>query len=293
MTSALLDAALCLLFVSAAVTTVTTVEPREPDSGRAADALGVVAATTVTVAYTPADPTGANGSDDGVDARRAHGTVAELLARAAVVDASDATAAERRRPTGFVERVERAAAGTVGSRVHVVAVWEPYPGAHVAGRAVAGTRPPADAAVSAATMTVPSRFPEAIAAPQAGDGGPNAAESSPRVDDFDGVADAVASAVVAGWFPPDAVGETLRAGGPSADRVRRRYRLQADAYDVDATRVEAALDRGAPTRANRVLAGAVADRVERDLRLRFDSPATATRTVDTGRVTVTVRTWSA
>ncbi|MFB6120695.1 MAG: hypothetical protein ABEJ68_06215 [Halobacteriaceae archaeon] len=139
--SAAVDAALCLLLVSASVLTLTAVSPPGPagetEVRRGAELLG---ATTATVSY-------ADGS------RVARGTVAALLADAAVL-----TARAGRHPefvAGVKNSTRRALAGLPGEMA-VRVRWRPTPGAPVAGRLSVGERPPANVDVRAAEFTIPA-----------------------------------------------------------------------------------------------------------------------------------------
>lgn len=127
MTGTLLDAAVCLLLVGAAAAVVATAEDPEPTPS---DDEAVTMLSTVTH-----------------DADGRHGTLAELLAAAAVADAAGVNA-----PAANVRPAVR---GAVGDGVRVVARWEPYPDAPVSGRVTVGPAPPDDATVHAARLIVP------------------------------------------------------------------------------------------------------------------------------------------
>jgi hypothetical protein len=281
-TSTVLDGLLCLLFVSAAVVTVTGTTPDSPTGeGRAPDVATTLATTTATVDYTLGPPAGGAERAMAVERdrldRTAHGTLAELLARAAVgrltVDGRRLSNAR----AGFADGVGDAVAAAVrANHTRVTATWRPYPGSSVRGRIAVGARPPPDVPVHVAALTTPSGFPRRRAAARA------AAEER----GIDGVADAVADGIVSGLFP--ATRTRLAATGPRSALVRRRYRRAARLFGVRRRtgppdgRVDAANDR---------LAAALSRHVRRDIRESSASDRRAAAGVDLGVVRITVRTW--
>ncbi|WP_101296257.1 DUF7284 family protein [Halegenticoccus soli] len=292
MTSAALDATLCLVLLSAAATTLVAVPGADrPAEGGTADATAEVLATSTTnVRYTLAP--GARRADerlvpfpetDGPEFdRTAHGTYAELLADAAVERPT--VRGERLTRTGddFARKVRRAVRNATGPRAHVVAVWRPYPGSHLQGRLAVGEAPPAGAAVHAATLAAPSGLPaarsDAIAAAERGG--------------FGAVAGVVADRIVGGLFPPERTRFALRDDYPLPELVTYRYLRTAALYGADAGDVENAARRDRTGAANDRLAEALSTAIERDLRRRFETPRAAARTVDVRSVRITVRTWS-
>jgi hypothetical protein len=294
-TSAVVDASLCLLLVSAAAITVVAAEPPEPGSAAVADAEGradAVAASlatrTASVNYSLAPGARRASRTDvrfprvgGPEFRRYdHGSVAGLLADAAVATVSVGGRPLTHAHDDYARRVRDATrSATREPRVAVVAVWRPYPGASVRGRVAVGPRPPADATVHAATIAVPSGVPSARRA---------AANASPG--GFDAVAAVIARRTVAGLFPPDELRYALRADYPVSALARHRYLRAGRLLDAD---VREPVASGRTRRANDLLTEALADRVERDLRREFDSPRAAARAVDVSRTTVVVRTWRA
>jgi hypothetical protein len=270
-TSTVLDGMLCLLLVSAAVVTVTTATPHAPaGAGRAPDVASTLATTTATVNYTV--------STDGGDADRdVRGTLAALLARAAVGEAA-VGGTRLRRAEGLTPATIRAVRGALrANHTYVTAVWRPYPGASVRGAVDIGARPPPDATVHAATLDVPSGYPARR----------TAARRAAERGGIDGVARVVADGIVRGLFPPTRTRHAAGGDDPTATVTRRRYRRVARIVDADTGPpadgdVRASNDR---------LASALADRVARDLRDRNGSVAAAARGVRVGRVRITVRTW--
>lgn len=275
MTSTVLDGMLCLLLISGAVVTVTTATPREATGeGRAPAVSSTLATTTTSVNYT-LEPT----TDSAFD-RTAHGTLAELLARAAV----SRITVDGRRLSRAHDGVGRAVAAAVGGTIRknhtrVTAVWRPHPGSSIEGHVAVGARPPPDVPVHAATMTVSSGLPARRAE----------ARDAARTRGIEGVADVVASGLVEGLFPPTRT--RLAAGGPRpvSAVIRHRYRHATERFGVDGpTRLAS----GGVDDANERLAAAVSDRVARDLRATNTSARAASEGVGLGRVRITVRTWS-
>jgi hypothetical protein len=136
--SAAVDAALCLLLVSASVATLTAVSPPETAPEARADRGLELVGTTATVSY-----------DGGT--RVARGTVGALLADAAVARADGGA------PPGYVRAVanatRRALAGLAGE-TQVRVSWRPAPGEPVAGRVTVGAPPPPGVDVRAARTSV-------------------------------------------------------------------------------------------------------------------------------------------
>jgi hypothetical protein len=271
--STVLDAALCLLLVSGAVATLAHVptdpEPSRPDTAdETADRLG---ASTARVNYALATP-------DGDVERSAHGTLAELLADAAVANATlrsralsnDSDTFERQ----VVAVVDRAVARP-NVTVMVRATWEPYPGSPVGGTVTSGGAPPPNADVHVATLSVPSGAPtdrnDALAAAD---------------DGFRGVARVTAGGVVGTLFPPEETAVSLR------DRQTRA--ATTERYRRAAAPVDAEVDGNDPERvqhANARLRSELADRMADDFAERFDTPQAAADAVSVGEVRIVVRTW--
>ncbi|MFB6302247.1 MAG: hypothetical protein ABEH78_05235 [Haloferacaceae archaeon] len=292
MTSTILDAALCLLLVSAGTVAVSTA----PDGGDStattrrtgADAAAeTVATSTATVNYTLAPGTRrVPGSrvlfptTGGPAFRRtAHGTLAALLADATMgrvtIGGKRLTRTRDDLATG-VRRAVRAAIG--GTHTQVVAVWSPYPGASVRGRTTVGERPPPGADVRAATVVAASGAPAGGRPEGSGNGS------------YETLARRVAARTVGTLFPPAAMRFALGADYPASAFARQRY---ARAAQLSSARgVVEHVRRGEVRAANRRLAAALADRVERDLRREFDSPAAVARAVAVDRVRIVVRRWS-
>jgi len=281
-TSTVLDGVFCLLLISAAVVTVTTATPREPTgAGRAADVASTLATTTATVNYTLTPrrdatgvslPAGQNAFD-----RTAHGTLAGLLARAAVGRLSVDGRQLSHERDGFSRAVVRAAGAAVRSNhTRITAVWQPYPDASVGGRVALGGHPPPDVPVHTATITVSSGFPPRR----------SAVRTAAAEDGLAGVADAVARGIVDGLFPPTRT--RTAAGGRASALVRHRYRLTERRFGVDG---HATLADGGVDDSNERLAARLSDRVSRDLHESNASARELAGRVRLGRVRIVVRTW--
>jgi hypothetical protein len=283
-TSTVLDGVLCLLLISAAVVTITTATPEEPvGEGRAADVASTLTATTASVNYTLTPRGGTTNVDvprraAGLD-RTAHGTLAGLLARAAVarIEVGDERLWHAR--DGFGRAVVETVRGVVrANHTQITAVWRPHPESSIEGRLVIGTAPPPDRPVHAATVDVSSGLPEARAA----------SRRAARSDGIDGVADAVAGGIVRGFFPSTRTRIAAGDASPSAALVRHRYRRAATHLGVTRS---PRLAEGSVGDANARLESELSDRVARDLRGNNASATAAADGVRLGRVRIVVRTW--
>lgn len=278
MTSAALDACLCLLLVSAAAVTVTSVPRPDTEADRADAVAETLAVETAQVTYA-LRPVGREERQAGPEYdRNAHGTLATLLARAAVstvrVDGEPVT----RTRAGFVTAVRDAVERRLPARTQVVVRFRPYPGAHLGRDLTVGPTPPASADVHTATVHAPS----GISAPE------NSTDAAAR-GGFDGLGDAVAAALVRGLFPPKQ-GRLALAGDPPVETlVAHRYDRASEQYGV---RTRGAIEQGDTREANRRLAAAMGDRVASDLRERFESVEAAADALELGDVRISVRTWS-
>jgi hypothetical protein len=172
--STVLDVSLCLLLVGTAVLTLAAAPTpqQDPAAGSADGTASTLAATEVTVDYERGDRT-----------RHAHGSLAGLLADAAV---ANGTPGEAPNFTAAVTRATLPALAGEGWHGQVVATWRPYEGAERGGTVLAGPDPPAGADVHAATMRVPSGIGPASAT----------ARSAATRAGYPGVAAALADAVV-------------------------------------------------------------------------------------------------
>jgi hypothetical protein len=255
--STVLDVAVCLLLVGAAVATLTTAPPPNgPDSPDADPTAATVAAVTTSV------QTG-NGHE-------AHGSLAGHLGTAAVADAR--LDGEPLTGTDYPDAVDAEYDSITGERTFATARWEPYPGSPLAGDVAAGETPPPSADVAATTLTVDSGIDDPAPGSEAS---------------FADLADALAGAYVVWLFPPERTFAAL-ADSRTAPRTAARYRTAAGALETD---VAGAVDDGAVRRANAALADALAARFEADLRARYATPRAAEANETVGEVDVVVRRW--
>ncbi|PSP98976.1 hypothetical protein BRC89_06215 [Halobacteriales archaeon QS_4_70_19] len=284
--STVADVALCLLLLSAAVGTlalpVSSPASRQPQSDPAATAEALATANvSVPYALDTSDVAAESSASSAEADRVAHGSYATLLAEAAVENATLDGRPLSNASDGFGRAVAAAVSNTTGAtggRTRVVARWTPYQGAVTRGVVTAGPRPPRDAPTAAATLPVPSRFPDAR----------ERAVVAARREGYGGVARVLAAATIDGWFPPGRARLALRGDHPVDALLERRYRRTAALLG---TTVGGPVEAAEPRRANTRLRTALARRYEMDLRNRFDSPMAAARTVRIGEVRVVVTTW--
>lgn len=307
--STVLDVALFLLLVSAAVGVLYAVPDPSADGPQDADDAAAVATTlsasTTTVRYAP-DLEGSSAT-----ARTDRGSVAQLLAAATV---ANATVADRPvvRDEQYVDAVgteTRATLAAVGgaSEVQVRARWEPLPGADVLGETVVGPTPPPEADVHAATVSVPlgtasDRGVAALGREDAdgherggSDHSANATRRHRSLVDVaqtagcDGLSTAIARRVVGHVFPPEPIRAALGGDAESRRAIATRYETFADAVGVDSGTVS--LEDG-PRVANAVLVEALAAAFEPVACRGYADPATAAREAAPKEVTLVVRAWS-
>lgn len=290
MTSTAVDVGLCILLISAAAVTVANSSTDPARTDRADEVASTLASTTATVNYSlelPPSSAVTAGRDGGVTGneppesaleRTAHGTLASLLARAAVQTVRVHGSPPTRTAAGFAAAVRHRTLAVLPPRTQVVVRWEPYPGAHLGRTLLLGPDPPRQQSVNAATVVVPAGIPAA----SAGNAGTDASS-------FDSLANGLASAIVAGLFPPDRMRHALAGDYPVDALAAHRYRRFAEAYGVV---LGDSLGRADVETANARLAEGLSEQIERDLRRRFQTPTRAADRVDSGRVHIVVRTWS-
>lgn len=287
MTSAILDAALCLLLVSASVLTVVdarqrAAEPTVETATDPAETAALLSSVTKTVVYDERierDGAEADAPTSGRIGRMRHGTLSELLAFAAIrsveVDGASLFAS-----SDAVTRVVRSAVrSVVGRQTRVIARWDPIHGGHLTGRVVVGPRPPPETDVHTARVTVPIPSVGGGAAQSLSSG----EESEPPVEI---VARRTAVQIVGVLFPPTTTESVLFEGVRRALLVRHRYERVGSVYGVSDP-VPTTPDR--VPRANDRLVETITDRFVTDLRQDEHSARTA---VGVGYVRIVVRTWS-
>jgi len=287
--STVLDVTLCLILVSASVLTLVRIPARTPTNSTLDPTPTVLATSTATVNYSLAPsrstergtPAASRATDDGLE-RTAHGTLAGLLAAAAVSNATGGGRPLSPSGDGFERAVTAAvrnATGRRSRRIQVLAVWRPFPGARLVGRVVVGSDPATSEDVHATTLTVPSGFPSVR----------QRASRAARERGYNGVARVVAGGVVTGAFDANGTSVALAGPTPTARTTASRYRRFVHRYGVTVVRTGGRLD---VERSNRRLKRTLARSFAATLRDRFDSPGAAAGNVSLGRVRLVVRTWS-
>lgn len=254
--STVLDVAVCLLLVGAAVATFAVAPQSDdrPDGPDVDSTASTVTAVTTTVKA-------------GV-ARRSHGTVAGHLGTAAVADARlDADPVVE---TGYPAAVANETDSLTGDRAYVTARWKPYPDAALEGAVAAGERPPVSADVAAKTLTVDS----GIAGPE-------------HADSFGGLARSLADAYVTWLFPPERTYASL-VDARTARRTTVRYRSAGETLDGVVS--QSVVDDGVRV-ANDELTAALAARFEAEMRDRYATPGAARANVTVDEVELVVRRW--
>lgn len=273
--STAVDAVVFLLLVSAAVGTLVVAGPsasRGPTDGTAAATARTLTTSTLAVEYSPM--VGRN--------RTATGTAAGLLAESTLATAR--LGHDRLTPTGdtladAVRDAVEPVARHRSAKVQVRAVWAAYRGAPLDGETDIGPTPPAGTDVDAATVTVPSGL----------SAGRDAALEAAERDGYLGVARVVADSYVGGRFDAERMRLALYGEGDRSDLAAARYHGAARTLGVSVDRL---VTRAATESVNRRLTAALADRLRRDLRSRFDTPEDAARAVTIGEVRIIIRTWS-
>jgi len=322
--STVLDAAVFLLLVSAAIGLLYTVpqsgDGPESDPDVAAEATTTLATSTATIEYTPA-PDG-----DAADAgaiRTDRGTIAELLAETTVANARFDDEPFSRAPThetAVRNATRRAIARFDGDvEIQVRTRWRPLQGSGLQAGLVVGPSPPDDVDVHAATVAVPvdAATGTAPATPNwtlpvadatndeaddddAGDGADADAASitgEPRgtlatiaaEGGCDDLARSIAVRTVGAVFPPERTHTALIAGGAVTTATKQRYATASSAVDLNSDVVPD--DAGARTR-NSLLAQTLTDRLEPVACEGYDKTAQAAGASSPTTVTVSIRTWS-
>jgi hypothetical protein len=311
-TSTVLDAAMCLLLVSAGTVTLVTVpdaggvespadageERLSGDGADRADALATTLTTvTASVNYTLAPgarhasgtPVAFPHTEGPQFERTSRGTLAGLLADAAV--AGVRVDGRRLDHTGddFRRGVRARTLEAVGADVQVVAVWRPTPDDSVAGRVVVGPDPPADHSVHASVVRVPTGF---------GSVDRRVEETTTR-DAADGtvherLAHRVATAIVTGLLPPAETRFALDGDYPVTALTRHRYHRLARllGVDLDGSVTEEPTDSNV-TRATQLLTEGLAARLSGSFHRSAASTDERPSELAVGRVRITVRTWGA
>lgn len=233
--STAIDVALCVLLIGASVATLSVATPPTDRTGPDATDLAILVATST--------DTTLPGDDH-------EGTLAERLADAAVgaatMSPTDSTATAPARVNASIVALPE--------HVHLIAVWQPYPGAPIEGRVTVGERPPPPASVNTARITVPlgTTVPTTTLVSRARTGG------------YAALATTVARAIYRRLEHP--------CEGPASLRTPR-------CHDSSGGDTPVSVDR-------------LAARIERDLRHRSSTPVAAARTLSIDEVTLVVRRWT-
>lgn len=254
--STVLDVAFCLLLVGVAVTTLTVAAPDESrsvtiDSDPTAQSIATVTATV-----------------RAADGQQAHGTLANHLARATIINAT--TDGEQIARSTYPDAVSREIENHTGVRSHITARWEPYPDAPIESQVSVGSPPPETADVATTTLTVDSGI-----------------ASSDVSESFDSIAESIAEAYVTRLFPPERTRVRLvdaRTATPTAER----YEEAAETFEADLSEeISDASARGA----NERLTVALAEEIESDLRDRYETADEAADETGADKVVIVVRRW--
>jgi hypothetical protein len=271
--STVVDVSVFLLLVSAAAATLVFAPGPGPGSEPVAvdDRANLLASVT-------ADP---NYELRGRE-RRAHGTVASLLARGTVANTSIAGHSLSGGRAEFLERVRAATRRTLGreNRTSVVARWTPYRGSPLRGTVRVGPEPPPGGDVTVATLTVP--------APVASVGTRGAQRA--RTDGFDGVASLLARETAGAVLPRSRATLPAASDAPATTVTSDRFQGLAAATGV---RVSGPLTRGDVAVAHRRAVRGLTETFAADLSARFETPEAAAAALRTGTVRITLRRWEA
>lgn len=282
--STVFDVTVCLLLLSAAVVTLSLSSAGgDPPQDRTVDeTASVLATTTVDLEYrleterlgTALDATRlearAAERPDWLDDRHRHGTLAGMIARAAIANTTVEGTPLAPETSGFRTAVRETVAPTLPPRTSVTARWRPYPDAPINGTILIGEKPPARADVQTATLTVP-----------VGAVGSEASATESYRELADELAAEIVDATLVRTSGEFALGDT----GITAAAVHR-YRVLSGEQVTD--RLLAA-EIG---QLNRAATAALADQLRADLRTRFETPAAAATATTQGTVWLTARRWS-
>ncbi len=258
--STVLDVTLCLLLLSTAIGLLVYAPDRSPSENHAADAATVLGTSTEAMTYAAGPPEQTYNRS-----RTDHGTVARVLASAAIAEAT--LDGQQLTPDQEYTREATGAAtnivASVDGRTALHAQWRPVAGGAIAGHVTVGPTPPPTADVHAARIAVPVGEPS-------------------HIDQHSNVSYTVAKATIDVLCPPSRMETALSSPGEDAQIVRERYRSLGATLGVDpapAIRAETA------TKANTYLARALASRLEQ----RYNRTTLSKSQPTTVRITV--QTW--
>lgn len=277
--STVVDVTVCLLLLSAGIVALTLPVSEPPPDREVDNVAALVGTTTANVTYNLSYrdlPDFSVGQEQLSTQRHRHGTIAGLLARAAITNATVNGPSVAPEAAGFRSAVRKAVRRVIPARLSVMARWEPYPGAPVSGVVTAGDPPPEHADYQVATLTVP------VSALALGSD-PGTATS------YRDVATLTARAIAEGTLP-NRYGTAPTGDDVAVQTVVHRSRLLSGNESLPVGSYLLSGDVSALT--DRVT-DALADRLVSDLRTQFETPAEAAATVEPGTVTVVVRGWTA
>ena len=268
--STVLDVALFVLLVSAAVGTLTLAGPPTKADSSVDETADVLATSTLSVEYELRGQT-----------RHAHGTVGTMLAKAAVADATVRGRSLSGVNETFTETVRAETRGLLRApnRTQIVTRWSPYRDALLRGTLTIGPQPPDGVDVHSATLTVSVPVPASHERATTG-----------AADGYEAVARPVATAVTDGLFPDNRVDASVFRESPTSIATSTRFRRIDHELDADVT---APLAGGSVGVAHDRVTTGLTDAFARELQARFDTPDAAAETVQTGTVHITVRRWEA
>lgn len=223
---------MALALISASVMVLVVfldADTSETDPIQADRAGETAASTTMSVSYSVEPVTendeagifdGGSGSDDlpsHTFTRQAHGTVASLLAQAAIANVEFWGEPLTVEGEQFVESIDGQFRSEVTGKpykVRMEAIWRPYEGAQIEGHAEVGPPVPEHVDVNSATMTVPSGFEDVSE---------EVREARENGDDhFEESAQAISRAIVEGLLPESEMQRALERQG--VDRKLAAYR---------------------------------------------------------------------
>lgn len=277
--STVLDVTLCLLLVSAAAVVLThpMADPATTDR-TVEETATLLGTTTAEVEYTiPPGPETRSEDVAWVYDRHRHGTLAGLVARSAIANAT--LDGQQVTPTAdpFQAGVRTELREVLPARTSVTARWTPYPGAPLSGRFTVGQPPPAGAEVQSATLTVPA--PELA---------PNIRTDNGTPLDYEPVGQKLAEPIVEAFLPD--VAEIDPGDERLVFDVTRRTHVLTGESQVPVERWIRIERHG---RLEETVTDALAERFEADLRERYETPRAAREMTSSGTVHLVVRRWSA
>ncbi|RQG93116.1 hypothetical protein EA462_02615 [Natrarchaeobius halalkaliphilus] len=277
--STVVDVSLCLLLITAsiAVLAVFLADERAVHDPTIADETAqTIATSTTTIEYSVRsverrDDTGVFDDaayDDGRYDRVEHGSLAQLLAAAALSNVSLDGEPLSHAGLEFRDAVDanvRSELAGANDDVHLLARWEPYPSASIRGESTAGDRPPASADVSTVTFSVSSGFPSV--SDDDLEGTYDAENGS-----FERTAEPIADAILDGYFPHESTTVALQGSDLERDLTRYEYLRFESILDLDRDLEHNELNRTAVdiAGANEKLAANLTETIAADLEETFE-----------------------